>query len=260
MFKNLLIVMLSLLLLNKASFAANDVQFNFCYEQQEFLPHFRTSSIELPKEKPGAAIEIIQHIDKQIPELSISYKRDNWSRCLKGLKTGKISGVLGSYSTARAKFSHYPMKQNQLDTERAFSKISVCLFHLIDENISWDGKSIQFDSPLIVSIPRGYHTIEILKSLNLDIYQTDTTERAHNLLLNKKVTASVAQCDYSGFPDNVIPMLPPLRQDFGFIIISNKFYRENPELSEKIWNELAKTDQELFYSKYRSAKKTASNR
>ncbi|WP_448549633.1 hypothetical protein [Thalassotalea fusca] len=252
--KNLMITTLGILLLLNVSFATNAAQFNFCYEQQEFLPHFRSSSIELPKEKPGAAIEIIQHIDNQLPQLNISFKRDNWSRCLKGLKTGKVSGVLGSYSTAREKYGHFPMKDNKLDTDRAFSKISVCLFHFANENISWDGKSIKFDSPLIVSIPRGYHTIEKLKALNLDIYQTDTTERAHNLLLNRKVTASVAQCDFANFPDDIVPMLPPLRQDYGFIIISSKFYRANPELSEAIWNELAKTDQQLFYDKYQWTK------
>ena len=112
------------------------LEFSFCYENKEFYPHFLGNSTEIPEDKPGAMVEVLQRLDYLVPEVEFSYTRKPWARCLSLLESGNVSAVIGSFSEERSKYAVYPSKGGQLDKSKAIDNLSTCLVVLQNSQLT----------------------------------------------------------------------------------------------------------------------------
>lgn len=236
-----------LLLCSGSSFAHGSVnapiEFKFCYENKEFYPHFLGNSTLIPKDKPGALIEVLQRLDELVPAVAISYTRKPWARCLNLLESGSVSAVIGSFSQGRSEYAVYPLKDGQLDVNKAIDNLSTCLVVL---------RSSQFTMKEVttVAVPYGYIVSGQLKNVGFKVYETDSLSLAHQLLISKRVSASVIDCNNSLVNEKLRILPKPIRQHQGYLMMSKKFYRRSPEIAMELWNTLSSLNRKDIYSKY----------
>lgn len=237
---------------SQSALAHDPINFNYCYENKEFYPHFTGNSLSVPKESPGASIEILQALDKALPEIIIDFHRMTWPRCLKALGVNAMQAVIGSHNKERESFGQYPRINGELATELAYSEITTCLVYHQDVPVVFNGDEYIFGDGArpTLAIPRGYSMVKILKRQGFAIYETDTAPLAHDLLINKRVEASISACDYQLLPEEIIINPVPLKAQYGYLILSKAFVKQHPKLSEKIWATLAAIDKDAFYAKY----------
>ena len=88
-----------------SSFFVYSTEMVFCYEDKELPPSYMGNGLVVPKERPGAAIEILRRADKLLESISIKYVRKPWQRCLYELKKNKIDAVIASYTSIIYGFS-----------------------------------------------------------------------------------------------------------------------------------------------------------
>jgi polar amino acid transport system substrate-binding protein len=230
--------------------ATEQVVFKYCYENKEFLPHFTGNSTEIPAQYPGAEIEILRALDQQITQIRFQFQREPWLRCLKYLETGQVDAVIGSYNKQRAQYAMYPWKDNQLDLERAYLRIDTCLLTVKGAKLDWDGRQFTVAEKIAIAVPRGYSIIKLLSKQKFVLYETDSPEKAHELLFKRRVQASISSCDFEQFPDYIVKQPIPIRSHYGYLMISRPFFQQHPELTEQLWDGLAAIDKQSYYQKY----------
>jgi len=220
------------------------IEFNFCYENKEFFPHFLGDSTLVPQDRPGALIEALQQLNKMVPEVAFSFTRKPWARCLSLLENGGVSAVIGSFSEERSQFAVYPLKDGQLDVSKAIDNLSTCFVVLRSSQLT-------MKEVTTVAVPYGYIVSGQLKNAGFEVYETDSLTLAHQLLVSKRVSASVIDCNNS-IENKVLMILPePIREHQGYLMLSKKFYQQSPELAKNLWNKLSKLDRKAIYNKYR---------
>ena len=229
----------------------NKVQLRFCYENKELPPHYMGMGLTVPKVKPGAVIDIMQHLDNTLSNVTIVYIREPWKRCLKDLKLGKVDAVIGRYTNERNEFAQYPMADDiNLNNALAFSRTSSCLIYHKDLNVKWDGKQLISSHTIGAAVPRGYSVAKDLVQLGVDIYETPNIELAHELLFSGRVQMSLSNCDLKNKPDDIVENPNPISETTGYLIFSQIFYKNTPKAAEYIWRKLSEINKAPFYEKY----------
>lgn len=220
------------------------IEFNFCYENKEFYPHFLGNSTIVPEDRPGALIEVLLQLNKMVPEVTLSFTRKPWVRCLSLLESGGVSAVIGSFSEERSRYAVYPLKDGQLDVSKAIDNLSTCFVVLRSSQLTTKDVTT-------VAVPYGYIVSGQLKNAGFEVYETDSLKLAHQLLLSKRVSASVIDCNNS-LENKALTILPePIRKHQGYLMMSKKFYQHSPELAKNLWSTLSKLDRKAIYNKYR---------
>jgi len=245
-------VLLHFTFLGKNAVSSEPTLFKFCYEDKEVLPHYSGGTPYVPNDNPGAAIEVLRQLDSLIPSIKIEFIRLPWKRCLKELEIGIVHSVIGSYSHTRSSFASFPAVGKSIDNDKAFLKMSVCLLHQKSISIIWDGIRFEFSSlsPIVMTVPRGYQSIEIMKKYGFKIYETNSINKAHELLFMNRVSASVGLCNYNELPKNITQNPLPIQSQYGYLMINNEFYNMYPGQSEYIWETLKNIDLNKYYDKY----------
>lgn len=233
--------------------AASNLQtLRFCYENQELFPHYLKDDSEVPKSRPGAAIEIMQELDKRLPDTKIAFVRAPWKRCLNELKLGKVDALIGRYTPERAEFATYPRLMNGLvDTSKALSVTTSCFIHDRSLPLKWDGKSLQVQQPQGLIAPMGYSVVEELQALGFDVYEASNIKLAHKLLFNGKFKVSLSDCNLTNKPPFIVENRTPVSRQYGYLLLSKKFYWGNTDKSEFIWRTLQRIDKDKIYARYK---------
>lgn len=241
------ILIVFLFMCSGSSFANSSVntpiEFKFCYENKEFYPHFLGNSTVIPKDRPGALIEVLLRLDEAVPEITISFIRKPWARCLNLLESGSVSAVIGSFSKERSKYAVYPLKDGQLDVNKAIDNLSTCLVVLKNSHLTIKDVST-------VAVPYGYIVAGQLKNAGFEVYETDSLSLAHQLLLSKRVSASVIDCSNSLENENFRILPKPIRKHQGYLMMSKDFFQRSPEIATHLWSTLSKLNRKDIYSKY----------
>lgn len=229
------------------SSADTNINFRFCYENKEMLPYYAGNNEEIPAEKPGLTIELLKLLNDRLPNVTITLKRYPWKRCLHELATGETSAVIGSHKIEREAFAVYPNINGEVDIQRAFNISSAyCLFSRHDNDLSWDGQRFYHFAHKTVAVPLGYSVASLFQNNKIDITQVTNTEKAIELLANKRVDAAATLCQsgshylqkYPRLSNEIRLIQPPLYQKGGYLIISKQFYQRYPAISEQIWQEV----------------------
>ncbi|ASM52081.1 polar amino acid transport system substrate-binding protein [Pseudoalteromonas espejiana DSM 9414] len=242
--------------------AAAATELVFCYEDKDVAPMFLGVGQEVPIDKPGASIEILKQLDADLPNVSISFVRKPWRRCLSDLEFNRVNAVIASYREGREQFAVFPTSENgALLNEFAVSRFSSCLIGRYRFHKNWKAREVFQNKAFTIAIPNGYGLNNALKDEPLFIHNTFSKKKAFELLNKGVVQASVDLCQVddlkiSSYPykdDSVKPIYPPYETTYGYLIFSKQFYKDNQAVSQNIWRWLSKFESAPVYVKYLQA-------
>lgn len=247
------------LLLSGPLWAAPPTPFKFCYINAAQPPYYRGEGRQIPESRPGATVELLQQLDLTLPQLVIQFQRSPQRRCLYNLELGLVDGVIAGYERALKLIGEFPQKQRQVDADFALNHSkSYCLLQRVESEAHWDGFDFRGDWALPIAVTQGDDIAGFLQQRGLRIYEVSNQEKALLLLQNNRVSGAALHCESATrrldqssleFKDIRIQH-PPLRIQDDYLIISTRFYRQHPDLSEKIWQELARLRDDRYEQLY----------
>ena len=225
--------------------------FTVAYEDKVQFPYYMGASSKVPTEKPGAAVELIQLIEKKIPGVKVVLKRYPWKRCLQELAKGTVDGAFNaSFKESRLKFGAYPWKGGSVDTERRLTTIAYFFYKKKGAEFSWDGSTVSGNSKKI-GAPAGYSIVGDLKKMGIKVSEAPSSTNNLKKLMSGRVSAVALQevtGDYyinksEQFSD-IEKVQPALKTKPYYLMISHQFKNENSDLAEKIWDAVAQLREE----------------
>jgi polar amino acid transport system substrate-binding protein len=198
----------------------------------------------LPADKPGAAVELVRLIEKQL-NIKIEINRYPWTRCLETeLKNGTADGAfIASYKAEREQFGAYPRKADgTIDPSKRVTTLSYSFYKRTGDAWKWDGKALG-EVKGKIGVPGGYSIAGDLEKMGAVVDAYGSTEvNMRNLLANRLALVAtidddgdyiVAKKEFSGKIEKVA--IPIVSKPY-FIMLSHQFVANNPALAEKIWN------------------------
>ncbi|MEA2102307.1 MAG: transporter substrate-binding domain-containing protein, partial [Thermodesulfobacteriota bacterium] len=198
-------------------------------------------------ENPGVTVEVLQLVGQRL-DLDITFIRQPWKRCLVSLQEGSADLLFtASYKEKRKKFGLYPMKNGEVDESRRITNTTYSFYVPKGTTIPWDGKTLgDLNGP--VGAPAGYSIVEDLKKLGAKVDESPATLNDFQKL-NAGRLAAVAALEGAGdfelrkhpnLATTIEKINPPIKTKAYYVMISHQFNAKNPELAQKIWNEIAK--------------------
>jgi len=216
-----------------------------CYESTSFLPYFEVKQINSEKTISGVVGQILNQaiIDSDATPKYVGYP---WKRCLKLLQLNKVDGTFSSiYRKDREVMGRYPMKDGMEDKSRCLAKVSYHIFTSKNKPVPWNGIFNGENKPDI-GAPLGYVVVQsLLNKHNIrattgyqpaEGFRLVSVERLDGYIIEK--VGGKLLLHQENLEDNVAPIDPPFENHFWHFMISHKFYNENPEVSEAIWDEI----------------------
>ncbi len=231
--------------LAKELLAEGPIPFKMCYEDKQLLPYFAGEGKRVPDKNPGVSIEILRILDSEFSEIELSFRREPWKRCLAMLKSGDISGVIGSYKKSRHEIGVYPMKDGNPDYSRAFEVTQYCLYSKAHDGLRWDGRAFSNIQRMPVAVALGYSIQSLFKQHNIKVMEVNSSDQGMLLLDHSRVSGTATLCE-SG--DNILAENPqyrdikrseiPLKVKGSYMIISHQFYDQHPALAQQLWERI----------------------
>ena len=227
---------------------AEEITFSVLYENKSQPPYYLGNTEEV-LEKPGLAVEMVQLLEKKLPQIKVVLSRAPWKRCKKELELGKTDAIFNaSFKKKRLKIGKYPWKNGKVDPSSRITTISYSLYKLKDNPISWNGKKfINLEGS--IAAPLGYSIVGDLRKKNIEVNESRSTKTSFRMLQKNRVQGVAAQTVTgddllkSNKFKSIIKNDPPLVTKDYFLMISHQFYNKHPKLSEKIWKALAEIRQ-----------------
>ncbi|MDX5407247.1 MAG: amino acid ABC transporter [Chromatiaceae bacterium] len=228
------------------------VTLRFCYEDKQLLPYYAGNSTEIPAQ-PGATIEHLRRATTAAG-LTLELVRRPWLRCLQQLEDNNVDALVAAYDENRAHYTRYPTQPDGLpDPSRAINQLGLCLAYRFDNRLE---EKISSQSAITVSRPLGYRPIPF--PANTALVPAHSPEHALELVVSGRVDATTVLCQLNGINAkeqhiNRIPVLllyPPLYQSDGYLMLSQRFYQQYPQLAERLWQALPATLDKNRYLQY----------
>ena len=252
--KSILNILPSLFLAGFSIVCHAETVFKVAYENASQFPNYLGDTSKI-LEKPGASVELVKLLEKEIPDFKVKLYRYPWKQCLLMLKAGEIDGAFnGSFSKARLDVGTYPKNEGAIDETRRLTTMSYHFYKLKGAPFAWDGTNISGLTGAI-GTPLGYSIEGDLDRMGVKILSARDIQVNFSNLLRGKVEAIALQAvtgDYhignkSGL-SAVEKVQPALKTKPYYLMLSKQFYEKNPELSEKIWDTIAKLREEKLQS------------
>lgn len=225
--------------------------FKVAYENEVQHPYYMGVTTDVPKEKPGAVVEMIKLLEKKISGMRVEYSRYPWSRCLTELQKGNVDATFNSsFLEKRLAYGNYPYKDGAVDPSRRLTTISYHFYRLGNSGFSWDGKQVTGLTGK-VGTPHGFSIEHDLKKMGIAVESALTTQQNFANLLSGKVNVIAIQeitGDYhikrrSGLAP-VKKVYPALKTKAYYLMISHQFREKHPQLAEKVWDLVAQLREE----------------
>ena len=243
--------------LSSVALAEGSIPFKFCYEDKPLLPYYAGEGKLIPDEYPGVSIEILRILDSEIPEIALSFRREPWKRCLAMLKSGDISGVIGSYKKSRHEIAVYPMKDGNPDYSRAFETTEYCLYSKKQNSLNWNGSTFNNIQYLPVAVPLGYSILSLFKKHKIDVIEVNSSDQGMLLLNSNRVSGTATLCKPG---DKILAKNPqyreikrgeiPLKVKGSYLLISHQFYDQYPALSQDLWDKIVAINKRIYNQIY----------
>ncbi len=225
--------------------------FKVAYDTDIQFPYYLGQTSQVLTHNPGAIVELIWLLEGKIPGLKIELVRFPWKRCLRNLKAGYVDAVFNSsFKEERRQFGQYPMKNGVVDSDRRITTMSYYFYKKKETAFSWNGKTVS-DTSMNIGAPLGFSIVDDLNQMNLNVIETHATLSNLQKLLRDMVRV-VALQDITGdyylkhFNQfkGLVKVQPAVKTKPYYLMISHQFKEKNDELSEKIWDALAKLRKE----------------
>ncbi|MGQ5524396.1 hypothetical protein ACUHMQ_14210 [Chitinimonas sp. PSY-7] len=208
-------------------------------------PPYITSDNEVPQEKPGAVIELLQMAAKQIGCTLVLTRLPN-KRLLAETKIGIYdAAILYSYSPERALSYAYPMQGDKPDSQRRITTLAYYLYKLKGSPVNWDGQQFSgINGPIGVNY--GWSVGKDILAHGMKISESYTTKQN---LIQLHLGRLEAYATFGAVGDAVIQQenfkdierLPtPISKKDYFLIFNIPYYQKNTDQVEKYWTEIGK--------------------
>lgn len=152
-----------------------------CTDKSYWYPFVFTELYEVQ----GLYLDMIKDASDRLG-IRVSVRPMDWKKCLRQVKSGKVSGVLGaSYKDKRAEYMYYPedAKTAKTSDKRLTQVEYVIVNHAENSYIYKDNVKTL---PMPVRVPRGYSVAEDLKAEGVP--EVDTTSRGDQGTILRLVT------------------------------------------------------------------------
>ena len=232
--------------------AQAETTFTVAYENKIQFPYYMGESSKVLTENPGAAVELIQQLEKKLPGVKVVLKRCPWKRCLQSLAEGSVDGAFNaSFKESRLQFGAYPTKDDgTVDTERRLTTIAYYFYKKKGTSFSWDGEKASGNDKSI-GAPAGYSIVGDLKKIGLKVSEAPSSTQNLKKLISERISAVALQGvtgDYyitknAEFSD-VEKVEPALKTKPYYLMISHQFKKKSPETAEKIWDAVGQLREE----------------
>ncbi len=211
-------------------------------------------------EHPGPAVELVDLAATKLG-CKIAWQRKPLKRIVRELESNDIDATIAlSYSTERAAFLAYPMKNGAPDGDLALWTLSYDFYVRRGSTLKWDGK--QFNRrPESVGANAGYSVVTDLKSLGIATEEAPGDLNNLTKLLNKRIEVYAGQ---SMFVDQlreqpefaeIERLAPPyIRKDY-FLVFSHGFYGNSADTVNRLWKQIAelkKSQGDSLFKKYQA--------
>jgi len=206
-------------------------------------PPFYLGEKTIDWNKPGITLDVLKSLEKK---LNVKFKFDRlpWARGLELLKNDLIDGVFhASFMKERLHIGVYPMKNDEPDTSRRLMSQAYFLYKRKGSSLNWDGKTFDHLTGSIGAII-GYAVVEDLKQMNVEIEKVATQwSNLSKLALGRidgvagleSMNDIVIKTNPEKFR-SIVKIYPPIMRKPYYLMLSNNFVSENPELAEAIWD------------------------
>jgi len=231
----------------------------FCYQDKELFPNYMGETNAKLVSNPGINIELVDQIASEL-NLNVRYVRYSWNRCLALLKVGRVDSLIASYNKDRAKIGVFPMAGDSPDAAKRINTLGYYMYHMTNSPV-WDGQGL-VDNKTVVAAPLGYSVVKALRGLGIDVIETGSPEDVLKLLRYKRVDAIAApgttadaliRADITKYSDIKKDPIPITKRPY-FIVFSQKFSGQYPELTKAIWQQTEvvriASRQQLVYKYY----------
>jgi polar amino acid transport system substrate-binding protein len=229
-------------------------ELTFCYQDTELLPFYRGAGQQVPVERPGATLEHLQQIVAKVPGLRLQLLRFPWQRCLKYLQSGEVDAVVANYSDERRTIAVFPLRHNQPDPNREFTKQEICLVIRKELAPKWNGSSFDGMAKVVVAQQAGRNLEQLFSHRQFVKIPISAQAKALQMLALNKVQAVTMVCKIAGtstlangFDPDIMQMQEPAIETLhGHLIFSKQFYQAQPQVAEALWAQLAEPPIEIY--------------
>lgn len=222
----------------------------FVYEPVENPPRYYGATAEVPKDKPGATIDIFREVAARL-NVGLELTRVPWKRGLFMVETGEADGIFhASYKKDRTVFGVYPTLADRStpDESRAVFFQAYSFYALKGSGVAFDGKALTGAAGKAVAVTRGYSVIRELQALKIP-FEEERSQAINLAKLESGRVAAYAELDNMLTPflaagggklGNIDRLTPPISVKAYYLLFSKKFYDRHPTLAEAFWNEIRK--------------------
>ena len=232
--------------------ASAPVVLQLCYERIDILPwrtvDGRGLNIELIRMAAGRAGVTVQFVT--LP----------WKRCMSEMQDGTVQGVFAaSFVPDRLAFGAYP-GGNPADPNLQLYADGYVLVRRKADQVLWDGKSVSgLKGPVGAQV--GYSVVNDLRRLGVPVDEGSQSAREllQKLQLGRVGAAALGNSDAAkllGTNDKpaefgaTLEALPvPLVQKAYFLMLSNHFVQDRPDVANRLWQQIAVTRRSPEYQK-----------
>ncbi len=225
-------------------------ELEFAYAQQVSSPYITDAKPEDPL--PGLAVEIIAHAAAS-QGCKTRFVRRPGKRALAEVAANQHTGaIMFSFSEERQQSTVFPLDASgKVDGERRLARLYYYLYRMSDSKLEWDGKHFRnLDRPIGVNL--GYAVAADLLALGAKVEEVPTTAQNLEKLRMGRI-AAYAMHDFGVEVALRAPQYSKVERmpialtvrDY-FMTFSPRFYKENKELAERIWNELPRSRDKLM--------------
>lgn len=197
----------------------------------------------LDPRRPGWMIELFRLVADRAG-VTFEFQRTAWKDALRRVQDGKADAAFNaSFKPSRAVYGVYPMRDGELDYDRATLNYTYWLYYRKDTPVSWNGMAFTgLKKP--IGAERSAAIVSVLEKRGADVLEIQGYDRILKSLTDGK-TDGIA-----GFEGNVEAFLQadpqrfggvmrhpvPLLRSSGFLMFSKHFYAAEPQLAERIWD------------------------
>jgi len=223
-------------------------------ETNAFPPYILGTKFSLPKERPGATVELLNQVAKNL-DINFNFVRIPWTKVLLDTKSGTVDAALGSsFKSERTLYGVYPLLNGKEDPIRS---IGIRSYYLYQNKVSprlWDGEKFESVNK-IYGVMRNYAIANELKKIGLDIIEVDSQQQLFSMLKIGRIDGVVDLENFSDYllkqrpnlATNVIKVYPAVRQKAYHLMFSKKFTKNNQALAESIWDEIGRLRNSPYY-------------
>ncbi len=239
----LILLMLSLSVSSVSAEEAVSKKITLVCNNKPNPPFVLGNGMKIDWKKPGISLEVLKLIENKL-NVELHFIRKPWARGLSDVRYNKADGIFhSSFKPERLEFGVYPMKAGEPDPSRQLMSMSYFLYKLQNSPLQWDGKQLRHLNGKIGAII-GFAIVNDLEKMGVQVEEVPSQlSNLRKLVLGR--VAGVADLEtltdfqIRSHPEefkDIVKVFPPLRAKPYYLMFSHKFVKDNPEISEGIWN------------------------